>query len=676
MKKILIHGPILSCSGYGEMARLAFNALTEHEDKFDIYINNINWGKTSYLHEETQEYLKILKYRIKTEKYFLESNKNPQFDISLQITIPNEWKRIAAVNIGYTAGIETTHISPSWLEPSNMMDKIITISNFSKQGFLNTVFSDGSGNQFKINTDIETVYFAFKETKQSDLNLKFSTEFNFLCVNQWGPRKNLETLINCFLEEFKDDNVGLVLKVNRANDSTTDKFEVEKSLKNILDLKKDRKCKVYLLHGRMSDEEMSGLYNHPSVKAFVTATHGEGFGLPIFEAMQAEMPVIATDWSAHLEFLSIEDKKMFAKVDFEIGQIQKEHVWPGVMEENVGWAFPKANSLKARMREVYKDHGRFKSWAKKLAAHNKEKFTKEKIYDAFYNAVVSKLPETFQVENNLFIKKKLDIDSEIKFIEEPKETKQDIKKISFCISTNGKKVDKTLKSISSIKKASSNCKEMQSEIIVCGDIGAFEGKDVLCVDAAEDAHKGMLAKLRNRAAEFATGDVIVFLDDDIIFPEDWLTRLVNYNKENSWDVLGNRIYLPDGGRYWDRAILNPHQMVPYNFNDGDPRLYQTGCFWVLRSNVFEKHKWDSSIEYYAQKNGKVNEDVEYSDRLKKAGYKLKFDPYNLVWHWDDSYQEVKINEQTLICLKKDMIPAIMFKQTEPLKEFVELLQGL
>ena len=34
-----------------------------------------------------------------------------QFDISVQVTIPNEWKNIAPLNIGYTAGIETTKVA-------------------------------------------------------------------------------------------------------------------------------------------------------------------------------------------------------------------------------------------------------------------------------------------------------------------------------------------------------------------------------------------------------------------------------------------------------------------------------------------------------------------------------------------------------------------------------------
>ena len=47
---------------------------------------------------------------------------------------------------------------------------------------------------------------------------------------------------------------------------------------------KDRKCKVYLLHGDMTEEEMNSLYQSNSVKAFINLAHGEGFGLPMFEA--------------------------------------------------------------------------------------------------------------------------------------------------------------------------------------------------------------------------------------------------------------------------------------------------------------------------------------------------------------------------------------------------------
>jgi len=399
MKKILINAPLLSASGYGEMSRFAVDVLKDHQDKFDIYVNVLNWGQTGWLFEEDEAYKFIHQLRIKTEQYSQASGGKPQFDMSLQITIPNEWKRMAPINIGYTAGIETTTISPAWYEPSQQMDRIVTISNFSRDVFLNTIFQDQNGNQLRVTTPIDVVHFPYREGSTSPLDLELPAQFNFLTVNQWGPRKNMEQLISAFVDEFRNEDVGLVIKTNQANDSHIDRLRVEEALSQILASKGEKKCRVHLIHGRLTDEEMDGLYRHSKIKAFVTATHGEGFGMPIFEAVNAALPVVATDWSGHLDFLSIDDKKMFAKVDYEIKQIHPSHVWKGVMEENTGWAYPNNNSLRAKMREVYKDHGRFKSWANKLAEHNKEKFKKQLIYDMF----IKKMEPEAPIEDELIV---------------------------------------------------------------------------------------------------------------------------------------------------------------------------------------------------------------------------------------------------------------------------------
>ena len=62
------------------------------------------------------------------------------FDMSVQVTIPNEWERLAPVNIGVCAGIETTKVAPVWLQKANEMDKIIVVSEHAKWGFENTTY--------------------------------------------------------------------------------------------------------------------------------------------------------------------------------------------------------------------------------------------------------------------------------------------------------------------------------------------------------------------------------------------------------------------------------------------------------------------------------------------------------------------------------------------------------
>ena len=227
MKKIIINAPLLSASGYGEMSRFALSVLREHEDKFDIYVNVLNWGQTGWLFEENEEYEFIKSLRVKTEQYTQANGGNSQFDMSLQITIPNEWKRMAPVNIGYTAGIETTHISPAWLEPSNQMDKIIVISEHAKTIFQNTSFQDQVGNTFKVTTPIEVVHFPFKKLEDAKIDLDFqNTTENKILLRSGDNRivKFTFTYNPEFIEEnmiffFRDGTTKGVGEVLRITDN-------------------------------------------------------------------------------------------------------------------------------------------------------------------------------------------------------------------------------------------------------------------------------------------------------------------------------------------------------------------------------------------------------------------------------------------------------------------------
>jgi glycosyltransferase involved in cell wall biosynthesis len=43
---------------------------------------------------------------------------------------------------------------------------------------------------------------------------------------------------------------------------------------------------------------------YAAVDCFVLPTRGEGWGLPIFEAMAMGLPVIATNWSGQVDFMN------------------------------------------------------------------------------------------------------------------------------------------------------------------------------------------------------------------------------------------------------------------------------------------------------------------------------------------------------------------------------------
>ena len=395
-KKILIRGPVLSQSGYGEQARFAMRAIRSREDLFDIFLLPLNWGQTGWVSVDNEERSWIDE---KIKATHAHTQNGGTFDISLQVTIPNEFERIAPINIGYTAGIETTKVAAPWLQKVNEMDKIIVVSNHSKDVFKDTVYTaqhPTTGHPIKLecNCPIEVVNYPVREFRKEKVNLKLDYDFNYLAISQWGPRKNFDNLINWFIEENGQKEVGLVLKTSIKNNSLVDREFTENKLKNIVAAHGDIKCKIYLIHGDLTDEELAGIYQNKKIKCLISTTHGEGYGLPLFEAAYNGLPVICVGWSGQKDFLYIPQKNgklkpMFIVVEHELRNVQPEAVWKGVIEQESQWAYPKEKSFKKALREVRTDNARCRRTASKLKKYLRENFTEEKMYSQFVEHVSS-----------------------------------------------------------------------------------------------------------------------------------------------------------------------------------------------------------------------------------------------------------------------------------------------
>lgn len=381
--KVLLEAPILTQSGYGEHARLVFKSLLL-QDGVQIYTNPLNWGNTSWsssldpkLKDKIQQSIDNLSLELQDSQ---KTKQNPHFDLQIHVGIPSEFEKKAPYSVCVTAGIETDRVSPEWIIRTHKgIDKLIVPSEHAKSGFINTSYEvannqTGHKTVLECKCPVEVVPYPIKTTQPKHLDFKTSTSFNFLSVGLLGPRKNIENMVKWFVEEFKDEDVGLVLKTARSKGGAMDKEFTFNHLKKIVSNFKERKCKVYLLHGDLEESEVHSLYLREDIHAYVTATHGEGYGLPIFEATYSGLPIIATDWSAHTEFLSapyreggkLKEKKLFAKVNYELKPIPQQAVWKDILVEGSNWAHPDEKSFKEQMRKVYKNTGMYKKWASVL----------------------------------------------------------------------------------------------------------------------------------------------------------------------------------------------------------------------------------------------------------------------------------------------------------------------
>jgi hypothetical protein len=100
----VISAPPDTYSGYGARSRDFIKAIYElKKDEWDIQIIPQRWGNTSwgFLEDFKEEWGWMI-------PLLLKSPMTRQPDVWFQITVPSEFQAVGKVNIGVTAGIETT----------------------------------------------------------------------------------------------------------------------------------------------------------------------------------------------------------------------------------------------------------------------------------------------------------------------------------------------------------------------------------------------------------------------------------------------------------------------------------------------------------------------------------------------------------------------------------------
>ena len=439
---VLVTAPVATRSGYGSHSRDICRSLISM-DKYNVKIFPVRWGTTpqNALNDADPNDKVII------DRLMVDVNLERQPDVHIHIVIPNEFQPVAKYNIGITAGIETTACPPEWIEGMNRMDLNIVPSKFTKETLENMSFdrvddkSKEKIGELKVNKPIEVLFEGtdtniFKKTKvfSKELTDKFSKikeDFCFLFVGHWlqgdlgNDRKDLGMLVKTFLETFKNvkNSPALLMKSSGATFSLIDKREM---LDKIEDIKKSVDAKVlpniYLLHGDLTDDEMNELYNHPKVKSHVTFTHGEGFGRPLLEASISQKPVIAPNWSGHVDFLT---KNLSVLLGGSMKKVSKQSFQKGIYVKDSYWFTVNYQMASKVLKNVFQNYKRFALNSAKQGTINKSRFSLNKMTEIFEKVLDDNVPE-FPTE----VKLKLPKLKKVKDTEPPKITLPTLKKVN------------------------------------------------------------------------------------------------------------------------------------------------------------------------------------------------------------------------------------------------------
>ena len=383
----VISCPIDCYSGYSARSRDFVKAIYElKKDEWDIQIMPQRWGATPWgfldNNKEERGWMKDL---------IMQGNQLPkQPDVWMQITVPNEFQPVGKVNIGVTAGIETTVADAEFIIGCNRMDVTLVSSKHAKQVLEASTFQEKDNatqqvtRNIKLEKPVEVLfegvdlnkYFFIEDSdlEGTDLVLDLDTikeDFCYLYVGHWlqgdigEDRKNTGLLVKLFLETFKDrkNQPALIMKTSHGGASIMDREEVLKKIDAIRETVSGKNLpNIYLIHGDMDDEDINNLYNHPKVKAFVSLTKGEGYGRPLAEFCLSKKPVIASGWSGHMDFLN---QDYTVLIPGNLTPCHPSALSKGLIIEGASWFSVDPAATSKALVDVFENYKKYEELAKR-----------------------------------------------------------------------------------------------------------------------------------------------------------------------------------------------------------------------------------------------------------------------------------------------------------------------
>lgn len=237
-----------------------------------------------------------------------------------------------AVKVGYTM-LEVDGFPAEWVRQANRMDEVWVPSVFNREGMLRSGV-ERPIHVVPLGVDVDHFHPAIAAYPNP------RGEFVFLASFEWGERKAPELTLRAFNDTFRhDEPVVLVCKVINRDPSINFRKQVA-----ALRLRANGGRIAFIYNREFPYHQIGALYR--SADCFVTAGRGEGWNMPLMEAMACGLPAIAVDWGGQREFID-DDVAYLLRIRGTVPAVAKCPYYEGF-----SWADPDTDHLRTLMRHV------------------------------------------------------------------------------------------------------------------------------------------------------------------------------------------------------------------------------------------------------------------------------------------------------------------------------------
>ena len=292
----------------------------------------------------------------------LAAKANPNATLTVRHAWPPDWSRPLTGKLAVIQPWEFGALPKDWVNAAQDVDAFWVPSNYVRQ-----VYIDSGVPAEKVHVVPNGIDPKVFQPGAQPLKLATNKSFKFLFVGGTIYRKGPDVLLKAYAESFTaKDDVCLVIK-DFGGQSVYAGQTLEQQIRELQ--KQPNAPEILYLNQELTPQELPGLYT--ACDCLVHPYRGEGFGLPVLEAMACGRPVIVTAGGSTDDFVP-------ATAGYHIPSVRKVFGCEisGMPLVADGWLLePDAGTLKQLLRHVVANRDEARAKGKFASTHARENWT-------------------------------------------------------------------------------------------------------------------------------------------------------------------------------------------------------------------------------------------------------------------------------------------------------------